>query len=108
MSHVYETQPGRFVVADGAGWIPGVYTTRAAAERAGRRGKGKLPRTPENFPRMKVRGRRRKDPIASWGGGMYCPCGARFTWGKVTRAEYDEICRDIDDHAAYCDGIPPF
>jgi hypothetical protein len=57
---------------------------------------------------MKVRGRRRKDPIASWGGGMYCPCGARFTWGKVTRAEYDEICRDIDDHAAYCDGIPPF
>jgi hypothetical protein len=39
---------------------------------------------------------------------MYCPCGARFVWGKVTRAEYAEICRDIDDHAAYCDGIPPF
>lgn len=73
--------------------------------------RGQTPRTPEHFPRMRVRGRRRKDPIASWGGGMVCPCGLRITWGKVGRAEYDRIQQELDNHDAYCqegiDGAGP-
>lgn len=66
--------------------------------------RGQTPRTPANFPRMRHRAYARlRGPIVSWGGGMYCPCGARITWDKVGRAEYDEILQFIADHDAYCD-----
>lgn len=97
----YGTAVG-FVVADRAGWLPGVFPTRAAAERAGK-GRGRTPRTRANFPRMKDRAyARREGPVVSWGGGMYCPCGARITWGKVRAAEYAEIEQIIDNHS-WCD-----
>jgi hypothetical protein len=40
--------------------------------------------------------------IASWGGGMRCPCGLRITWGKVGRAEYEQIQQELDDHDYTC------
>ena len=63
--------------------------------------RGQTPRTPANFPRMKHRAFGRQ--IASWGGGMICPCGLHIYWGKVSRAEYDEIQQELADHDAYCD-----
>lgn len=63
-----------------------------------------LPRTRANFPRMKDRAfARREGPVVSWGGGMRCPCGRRMDWGKVRRAEYEQILEELDDHDAYCD-----
>jgi hypothetical protein len=59
-----------------------------------------LPRTRANFPRMKDRAyARREGPVASWGGGMICPCGARITWGAVRRREWDRIEQIIESHA---------
>jgi len=63
-----------------------------------------LARTRANFPRMKDRAyARREGPVVSWGGGMYCPCGARITWGNVRRREYDRVLEALDNHDAYCD-----
>jgi hypothetical protein len=66
--------------------------------------RGQLPRTRAYFPAMKDRAfARREGPVVSWGGGMYCPCGRRITWGAVRRAEYDRVIEAIEDHDAYCD-----
>jgi hypothetical protein len=61
-------------------------------------------RTRANFPNMKDRAyARREGPVVSWGGGLWCPCGVRITWGEVRLAEYDRIEQAIDDHAYACD-----
>ena len=65
--------------------------------------RNQLARTPDNFPRMKDRAyARREGPVASWGGGMICPCGMSIRWGTVRRAEYDRILDMLNDHEGYC------